>query len=306
MALILPSPGTVRTPQEFTDRTPIQLQATPGAASTPRLLHEVFERTAQQMPEQVAVEVPPEQGAARQQFSYAAINLMADRLSRRIAPFVQRECVVSILLPKHSHHLYVAQLAVLKAGAAYTCLDPSCPAEHIRFIVEDSWSVAVLTCEEYEKLFDGSEVAQQGRVIDAPKWAQSLEYTTSLCDHFSITRRVEPNDLAYVIYTSGTTGKPKGVMIEHRNIMNLVLSNLIYFDVGPQDRVGQSASHAFDASIEETYLAFATGATLVAMRDDVVRLGPDLVPFLRRERITVISPTPTLLRMCQCEDPARE
>lgn len=70
---------------------------------------------------------------------------MADRLSYRIAPFVQRECVVSILLPKHSHHLYVAQLAaVLKAGAAYTCIDPSFPEEYIRFIVEDSQSVVVL------------------------------------------------------------------------------------------------------------------------------------------------------------------
>ena len=300
MSLILPSLGMARALRGATDRTTAQLQATPGVESTPRLLHEVFERTARQMPERVAIEVPPEQGSARQQFSYAEINLMADGLSHRIAPFVQRECVVSILLPKRSHHLYVAQLAVLKAGAAYTCIDPSFPEEHIRFIIEDSRSVAVLTCEEYEKLFDGSEVAQQGRVIDVPKWAQSLEYTTSLCDSFPTARRAGPNDLAYVIYTSGTTGKPKGVMIEHRNIMNLVLSNLTYFDVGPQDRVGQSASNAFDASIEETYLAFATGATLVAMGDDVVRLGPDLVPFLRRERITVISPTPTLLRMCQC------
>ena len=138
------------------DRTTEQLQATPGMEPTPRLLHEVFERTARQMPERVAIEVPPEQGAARQQFIYAEINLIADRLSHRIAPFVQRECVVSILLPKRSHHLYVAQLAVLKAGAAYTCLDPSFPEERIRFIVEDSQSVAVLTCEEYEKLFDGT------------------------------------------------------------------------------------------------------------------------------------------------------
>jgi len=67
-------------------------------------------------------------------------------------------------------------------------------------------------------------------------------------------------------------------MIEHRTIMNLVLSNLTSSTSGT-GRVGQSASHAFDASIEETYLAFATGATLVAMSDDVVRLGPDLVPF---------------------------
>ena len=180
--------------QEVTNRTPAQLLATPSAEATPRLLHEVFERTARQMPEQCAIEVPPEQGAARQQFSYAEINLMADRLSHRIAPFVQGACVVSILLPKRSHHLYVAQLAVLKAGAAYACIDPLFPEERIRFIVEDSQSVAVLTCEEYEKLFDGIEVAQQGRVIDVLQWAQSLEYTTSLFDSFPTARRAGPND----------------------------------------------------------------------------------------------------------------
>ena len=155
MSLILPSLGMARALRGATDRTTAQLQATPGVESTPRLLHEVFECTARQMPERIAIEVPPEQGAARQQFSYAEINLMAGRLSHRIAPFVPHECVVSILLPKHSHHLYVAPLAVLKAGAAYTCIDPAFPEERIRFIVEDSQSVAVLTCEEYEKIFDG-------------------------------------------------------------------------------------------------------------------------------------------------------
>src|SRR5438128_12401798 len=125
MSPMLPSLGMAWALREGMDRTTEQLQATPGVESTPRLLHGVFERTARQMPERVAIEVSPEQGAARQQFSYAEINLMADRLSHRIAPFVQRECVVSILLPKHSHYLYVAQLAVLKAGAAYTCIDPS-------------------------------------------------------------------------------------------------------------------------------------------------------------------------------------
>src|SRR5574341_1737572 len=184
MALILPNLGMARALRAATDRTTEQLQATPGAVSTPRLLHEVFERTARQMPERVAIEVPPEQGAARQQFSYAEINLMADRLSHRLVPFVQRECVVSILLPKRSHHLYVAQLAVLKAGAAYACIDPAFPEEHIRFIVEDSRSVAVLTCEEYETIFDDIEVAQPGRVIDVPQWAQSLEDTTALGDSY--------------------------------------------------------------------------------------------------------------------------
>jgi non-ribosomal peptide synthetase-like protein len=258
------------------------------------------------MPTQVAIDVPPEHGAPRQRFSYAAINRMADRLSRSLMPLVQQESVVAILLPKHAHYLYVAQLAVLKAGAAYTCIDPASPAERIRFIVQDSQAVAVLTCETYAALFDGLDVAQHGRVLDVPRWLQRPEEPAWRHGTMPQPRRVQPHDLAYVIYTSGTTGQPKGVMVEHRNIVHLVRSNLAYFDIGPQDRVGQSASQAFDASVEETYLAFATGATLVTMSEDVLRLGPDLPAFLRREHITAISPTPTLLRMCQCVDPTRE
>jgi non-ribosomal peptide synthetase-like protein len=117
---------------------------------------------------------------------------------------------------------------------------------------------------------------------------------------------LSPSTLCYVIYTSGTTGNPKGVMVEHHSIVNLVLANVDYFGFGVRDRVGQSSSVAYDSSVEEIWLAFACGATLVVMDDDVVRLGPDLAPWLRAERINVFCPPPTLLRMCACDDPERE
>jgi non-ribosomal peptide synthetase-like protein len=113
-----------------------------------------------------------------------------------------------------------------------------------------------------------------------------------------------PSGLAYVIYTSGTTGRPKGVLIEHRSIANLVSSDLGEFQLSPSDRVGQSSSAAYDSSVEEIWLAFAAGATVVVMDDDTARLGPDLIPWLRRERITVFCPPPTLLRTTGCDDPA--
>ena len=93
-----------------------------------------------------------------------------------------------------------------------------------------------------------------------------------------------PSTLCYVIYTSGTTGNPKGVMVEHQSVVNLVLSDVDRFGLGVRDRVGQNSSAAYDSSVEEIWLAFGCGATLVLMDDDVVRLGPDLVPWLRAER----------------------
>ncbi len=135
-----------------------------------------------------------------------------------------------------------------------------------------------------------------------PRWRTPGRTT----DGVPRARAPVPSSLAYVIYTSGTSGRPKGVMVEHRNIVNLVESDRRYFDLGPGDRVAQSSSCAYDSSVEEIWLAFGSGATLVVMDDDAVRLGPDLVAWLRSERITVFCPPPTLLRMTACEDPARE
>src|SRR5262249_49424453 len=105
-----------------------------------------------------------------------------------------------------------------------------------------------------------------------------------------------PRSLAYVIYTSASTGRPNGVMIEHAGIANLIRGDLGTFPVAPDDRVGQNSSCAYDSSLEEIWMALAAGATLVVMDDDTTRMGPDLVPWLRKERITIFSPPPTLLR----------
>ena len=109
-----------------------------------------------------------------------------------------------------------------------------------------------------------------------------------------------------MIYTSGTTGRPKGVMIEHRSIVDLVAYYRAEFGLTSDDRVAQTSSSVYDSSLEEIWLAFAAGATLVVADDDTVRLGPDLVDWLRRERISSISATPTLLRSTGCHQPDRE
>jgi non-ribosomal peptide synthetase component F len=114
-----------------------------------------------------------------------------------------------------------------------------------------------------------------------------------------------PANLAYLIYTSGTTGRPKGVMIEHRSIVSLVQGDVATLGVTPDDRVAQNSSSAYDSSIEETWFALAVGATLVVMDDETVRLGPDLPAWLRRERITMFCPPPTMLRATGSSDPGR-
>ncbi|HLF82726.1 MAG TPA: amino acid adenylation domain-containing protein [Blastocatellia bacterium] len=263
-------------------------------------LHHFFDRAARLWPERTAVDVPPGIGRPeRRLITYRELEHQANGLACFLRAFVTGECVVAILLPRCSEHLYSSQLAVLKAGAAYTCIDPAFPDEQLRDILEDSEAVALLSNDEgltcvgrsgfpRERVFDVSElISQAGSPIDVPP----------------VPSWLLPSSLAYIIYTSGTTGRPKGVMIEHAGICNLVRADIEAFALSPNDRVGQSSSPAYDSSLEEIWLAFAAGATVVVMDDDTVRLGPDLVPWLRRERVTVLCPPPTLLRATGCANP---
>jgi len=274
----------------------------PAGETGPQLLHEIFEGIARRMPDQVAIEVPPSGSLPRRRFTYAEIDAQANALAARLAPFVTGESVVAILLPRRDHLIYVAQLAVMKAGGAYTCLERTAPAERLRFVLQDSAAVATITSEELRsQLASLGYPAEKTVVANAEPPAKSAPAPTPAPPAWLI-----PSTLVYVIYTSGTTGNPKGVMVEHRSVVNLVLSDAERYGLKSQDRAGQSSSAAYDSSVEEMWLAFAVGATLVVMNDDVVRLGPDLVKWLRDETINVFCPPPTLLRMCACDDPERE
>ena len=115
---------------------------------------------------------------------------------------------------------------------------------------------------------------------------------------------VGPRDLCYIIYTSGSTGRPKGVMIEHRSACHLVCAEGRIYGARPEDRVYQGASLAFDLSVEEVWLAFHAGATLVAATPEMAHAGPDLSQFLTDCGVTVLSCVPTLLSMLGEDVPA--
>ncbi|MGA3020070.1 MAG: amino acid adenylation domain-containing protein, partial [Bryobacteraceae bacterium] len=266
---------------------------------SPLLLHNFFDHAARRWPAGIAVEVPPDSGRPVRSFTtYAELAREAYQIAALLGSIVTGECVVAILLPRQSHHLYAAQLGVLHAGAAYTCIDPAFPDARIREILEDSAAAAFLTDAA------GLHRARTG-LFGAPP---QFDVTAPLAHGHppSEPAWLTPESLAYTIYTSGTTGRPKAVMIEHRSVCNLVASDLDEFHLAPDARISQNSSSAYDSSVEEIWLAFSAGATLVVMDEETARLGPDLVGWLRRERITVFCPPPTLLRAIGCENPQAE
>ncbi|MEG3144908.1 amino acid adenylation domain-containing protein [Sphingomonas sp. RT2P30] len=268
----------------------------PGPTDEPLVLHDFFARTVARWPDRVAIDIPPGRGrSARRTLTYADLDRDAALLARRLTTRIgDAERIVALLVPRTTPLLYAAQLGVLMAGGAFTCLDPAFPDARMREILADADAVAVVTDSAGAARLSAMGLSRDMIVdVDDPCDAPEAPLPAAL----------DPARLAYVIYTSGTTGTPKGVMIEHRNIANLVASDIAAFALGCDDRVVQGSSSAYDSSIEETWLAFAAGAALVVMDDAAARLGPDIIGWLRDERATVFCPPPTLLRSSGCSDP---
>ncbi len=232
--------------------------------------------------------------------TYAELDRWSDAIATRLADALTGEAVVAILLPR-SAEVYAAQLGVLKAGAAYTCIDPLFPDERARWILDDADAVALIT-----DAAGAARAAHAGWTLPVIDIAKLTPERAASVPPPAAPTWLTPSSLAYLIYTSGTTGTPKGVAIEHRAIANLVAADIDEFHLTPDDRVGQSSSTSYDSSVEELWLALAAGATVVVIDDDAARMGPDVIPFLQRERITVFCPPPTLLRATGCADPSRE
>jgi non-ribosomal peptide synthetase-like protein len=250
-----------------------------------RNLHAIFEAQAALRPNDAAVVF------GERTITYSTLDRRANQLARYLrARGVTRGGAVAMLLPR-SIEAYAAMLGILKAGAAYVPIDPAYPGERIAWILADSGACALVTQTELATQCAG--FAGPVVCIDAE---QSLIAGKSAAP-MEGEEAAAPEDLCYLIYTSGSTGRPKGVMVEHRNAVHLVEAEREVFGVRAEDRVYQGASLCFDLSVEEMWLAFAAGATLVGATPDLCRAGPDLSRRLDELGVTVVSCVPTLLAM---------
>jgi non-ribosomal peptide synthetase-like protein len=256
------------------------------ALAAPALLHELFERQAAAHPESIALVCGDDR------LTYGELENHANRLAHHLrARGAGRGSCVGIWLPR-SMDVYVAMLGTLKAGAAYVPLDPDCPEDRAAFVLADCGARVLITAGELAgrpAAFSGARVrldAEHGEIS-----AQSAQRPAAA------DAGAGPEDLCYLIYTSGSTGRPKGVEIEHRHACHLVRAEARIFAVEPGDRVYQGFSAAFDASVEEIWLAFNAGAALVVGTREMIQSGPALARALTEAGVTVFSTVPTLLAM---------
>jgi amino acid adenylation domain-containing protein len=228
--------------------------------------------------------------AGKRAFTYAELDERANRLARYLARRGVSAGDRVGLMFDHAVDGYTGMLATLKLNAAYVPLEPGFPLDRTAYVCRDAGVRTVITCSLH--LEDLDAVAATMIVMDAEAPAIAAEPSHRL----GPDERGNPvNDLAYVIYTSGTTGRPKGVAIEHASICNFVRVAAEVYELTGEDRVYQGMTIAFDFSVEEIWVPWMVGATLVPKPHEAPLVGQDLHDFLVDRRITALCCVPTQL-----------
>ena len=208
-----------------------------------------------------------------EQLTYSELNARANRLAHSlIGAGIGTEDVVAVRLDGLTDTV-TAMLGILKSGAAYLPIDPDYPSHHVDYLLDD---------------------AQPLRVVDALPADADLPDTNPTDD--DRLRPLRPDNLAYVMYSSGSTGIPKGVLVSHRAIAEHLAGLREEFALDADDRLLQTSSIGFDASLLEIFHTLAAGARLIVPKSDAARDYPYIADLIVRHRATVVHMVPSMLR----------
>ncbi|OFA07178.1 non-ribosomal peptide synthetase [Duganella sp. HH101] len=217
--------------------------------------------------------------------SYATLTQRAGAVAQRLLTLGAAPGTRIALMADRSADAMVGLLAIVATGAAYVPLDPSHPDERLRFMLEDSQALALLTPDAQH---------QRASTLAASAGLPLASATQAAGQQFAAVA-VAPEDAAYVIYTSGSTGTPKGVAVSHANVINLTQAFLQRHDFSGQ-RLLMLPSLQFDASVGDIFPALASGAALV-LHPSPNELGPhELENYCEQHAVTAIDAPAALWR----------
>ncbi len=277
-------------PQE---RKQLLLDFNDTAAQYPEnaFIHRLFEQQAAQTPGRIALAGSPAEpddldAGFHLQLTYGELNRRASQWaevlrSRGAAP----GSIVALRAPRCADTV-IRLLGILKAGGAYLPVDPGYPKGRIDYILKDSGARMMPETMDHDTHAAGCQC--------------QCECEKSGCES---EPESEARRLAYIIYTSGSTGRPKGVAVEHRSLVNAVTWQSNFYNLTPQDAVGQYASFSFDASVLEIFPPLLKGAA-VHFVPGAARLAPEqLNRFYETRGITMgFLPTQVYERFMRLEN----
>ncbi|HEY0726767.1 MAG TPA: amino acid adenylation domain-containing protein [Pyrinomonadaceae bacterium] len=261
----------------------VEWNATAVEYPADRCIHELFEAQAERTPDDVAVLFENDR------LTYRELNEQANRLARYLRKAGVENGDLVALFTSRSPRMIVALLGILKAGAAYVPLDERYPAERLEFMLRDSAARVLLTEEHL-----AAKVSRyEGRTICIDADWENID----ACSAQDLDHPVHSDQCAYVIYTSGSTGQPKGVLVPHRSVVNLLHSVVSQVSLKPSDTILAVTTLSFDIAAAEIFLPLIVGARVVIAGRQVAADGVELDRLLRSSGATLMQATPTIWRM---------
>ena len=195
--------------------------------------------------------------------------------------------VVAISMDR-SIDMVISMLGLLKIGAAYIPLDLKYPIDRKRFLIEDSKAKAIIIDS-----IENNVTAEYTKTIVF----NSFWINRELFDIKDVGDKIMPNNLAYILYTSGSTGNPKGVQIQQKSLINLLLSIQIQPGISEEDSLLAVTVITFDIAQLEMFLPLISGARLYIGNEEVSKDGSKIIEIIKNEKITIFQATPFTWRL---------
>ncbi len=257
-----------------------------------KTISQLFEEQVEKTPDKTAIVFE------EKQLTYKELNTLANQLARHIRKLyksrnnedLKADTLIALCLDR-SLEIIIAILGTLKAGAAYVPIDPSYPKERIQYILDDIHSQIVLTQTHLKDKLTGiinhsnknidrkSNDIYQLVIMDERDYQEEQATNLPQCINYT--------DLAYVIYTSGTTGNPKGVMIEHGGLVNLVKEIIYLFEIDELSVSTQYANFVFDASVCEIFPSLTKGAKILIINSNQQKDIESFLQLVKEEAVNL-------------------
>ncbi|MEO1301214.1 MAG: condensation domain-containing protein, partial [Bacteroidota bacterium] len=218
--------------------------------------------------------------------SYGELDQRSNQLAHYLrAQGVAQETLVGVCMDR-SFDMVIGILGILKAGGGYVPLSPTHPQVRLEKVIKDSGLGYVITTSgAVRALFTGSEAM----VVALDEEGVLSGYATD-----ALTNELASHHVFNVIYTSGSTGVPKGVLVTHSSVYNLIKSQSETFSISEEEVILQFSDYTFDASVEQLFLGLSHGGKIILPSQEEL-LSDGLPSMIVRHGVTHLHATPGYL-----------